>query len=401
MLDELKQDVGKIRMAKLRCGTNFEKFLFMRSILFFIAIFAFGLTQAQDANKKDGVKKIRHEALTFQGELAFFQGKPFTGMSFTFWDNKRINEQFSWYEGQQDGVYKQSMDNGTLVTLITYAMGVKEGPYEYYYDNGALQSKGNFKRGELDGLVQGFYSTGIHKYEVMYSLGIRHGVSKSWFKNGAPEQVANYVNNLPHGEVTEFYSDSVVWSESEYNMGVRHGKYYQFHKKSGCAAIESYYKKGKLDSIRRIWNEVNCQLIEEEHYLNGEKHGEFILYDFTGDTLTVNNYQYGILNGEFKQYYNKTKPEMDPTTGTVARYDTKHGVEVLGNYADGKADGFWQYGLVSNYQHREGNYESGTMVGHWIFYDTQGRILMEQDYDEDGNIVKERLYKRPRKKSKK
>jgi hypothetical protein len=37
------------------------------------------------------------------------------------------------------------------------------------------------------------------------------------------------------------------------------------------------------------------------------------------------------------------------------------------------------------------------MVGHWLFYDLKGRILMEQDYDDDGNIIKEKLYKRPRK----
>lgn len=348
--------------------------------------------------KEDGPKKVKHEVLTMVGEMAMYKDQPFTGMSFTFWENKRVNEQFPWFNGKMDGEYKQFSPEGKLLTWINYKNGIKQGPYEYYYDNGAMQSKGQFVDGELEGEITGFYATGIRKYAVEYKNGIRNGRSRSWFKNGAPEQLAYYVNNVPNGEVFEYYQDSIIWSESEYNMGVRHGRYYQFHKKSGCAAIESYYKNGKLDSIRRIWSEVNCELIEEEHYKNGLKDGEFVLYDFVGDTLTVRNYSNGILEGVYLEYYNKTKPEIDPVSGNVSKYDTKKGIEVRGNYRNNLPDGFWQYGLVSNYQHREGNFEAGVMVGHWVFYDTKGRVLMEQDYSDEGEIVKEKLYKHPKKK---
>lgn len=387
-------------MAKLQRGTNFEKFFKMRNVVFVIYLFFGGSVLAQNPNatKSEGPKKIKHELLTMQGEVAYYQNKVYTGLSFTFWENKKINEQFTWRNGLLDGEYRQNTPDGKLVTWINYSNGIKNGPYEYYYDNGAMQSQGQFLNGELEGEINGYYSNGVRKYSIVYSNGVRNGRSRSWFKNGAPEQLAYYVNNVPNGEVYEYYQDSMPWSESEYKMGVRHGRYYQFHKKSGCPAIESYYKNGKLDSIRRVWSEVNCGLIEEEHYINGQKDGEFVLYDFTGDTLTVKHFSKGLLNGEYLNYYNKTQPEIDPTTGVVKSYDTKRGIEVRGNYKDDKPDGFWEYGLVSNYQHREGNYEAGVMVGHWIFYDTKGRVLMEQDYDNDGNIVKEKLYKRPKKK---
>lgn len=401
-LNNIKYHVGKLRTAKLQHGTNFEKFFMMRNILAIALLVFTSGAFAQSASKptsetKSGPTKIRHEALSLQGEMAYYQNKPYTGFSYTFWDNKQMNEQYSWENGQMHGEYKQFTDKGKLVTLITYEQGIKEGPFEYFYETGAMQSRGNFKRGELHGLIEGFYVTGIKKYAVEYSLGIRNGSSKTWFKNGAPEQFANYTNNLPNGDVFEYYPDSILWSESEFKMGVRHGRYYQFHKGSGCPAVESYYKNGKLDSIRRIWNEVNCMLIEEEHYSLGEKHGEFIRYDFTGDTLSLKNYKYNKLDGVYIEYYQKTKPVIDPVTGLVSTYDTKHGREIIGNYTDNQKSGYWYYGLVSNYQHREGNYDGDVMVGHWLFYDLKGRILMEQDYDDDGNIIKEKLYKRPRK----
>lgn len=364
---------------------------------FLLAIALCSMTVALKAQttKTGGPVKIKHEALELRGEEAWYKNKPFTGLSFTFWDNNRISEQYSWNNGVRDGEYKEFTRDGIQVTMITYSGGEKHGPFVYNYFTGAIQSEGRFDHGELDGEVKGYYSTGIQKYAVNYVRGVRNGSSRTWFKNGAPEQIAFYVNDLPHGEVFEYYQDSLVWSESEFNMGVRHGRYYQFHRKSGCPAVESYYKNGKQDSIRRVWNEVNCGLIEESYYRDGKKNGAFVMYDLTGDTLSITNYQNDVLHGSYIKYYVQTKPET--TEGVVTRYEEKRGIEVSGNYENGKKDGLWKYGLTSHYQHREGTYDEDKMVGEWKFYDMNGRILMVQWYNEDGEFIKEKRYKRPRK----
>lgn len=350
-----------------------------------------------DKSEEPKVVKIKHEALDMKSDKAYYKGKLFTGLSFTFWKNNRINEQFSWLDGKLHGEYKEFTEKGILVTMITYNQGEKTGPYNYYYFTGAPQSSGHFKQGKLQGEITGYYSTGVLKYKVNYEMDVRNGKSMTWFKNGTPEQIANYVNGVPHGEVFEYYQDSILWSESEYIMGKRHGRYYQFHKKSGCPAVESYYKNGLLDSIRRIWNEINCALIEEEHYKNGKKDGEFVLYDQFGDTLSVHNYSNGILHGEYRLYYSKTTPKLELEIKRVSGYDQKKGIEVKGHYNQGKKDGYWQYGLQSNYQHREGEYDDDVMVGLWKYYDLKGRILMTQIYDDSGNLLKEKRYNRPRK----
>ncbi|MBS3913898.1 MAG: toxin-antitoxin system YwqK family antitoxin [Bacteroidetes bacterium] len=375
----------------------------MRIAILGFLIFVSLQLQAQE-NGKSKLPNVRHTALEFTMDgIALYKGKPFTGSSVLLWENNKVNEQFHWVEGIKEGLYREYTKDGTLVTVLNYSNGTKHGPYEYYYANGPKQSEGTFVNGELDGLVTGYYATGIKKYAVNYSNGIRNGASLTWFKNGAPEQVAFYVNNIPQGEVLEYYPDSLLYSISDFQMGIRNGRHYQFHRRSGCPAMESYYKKGKPDSVKRIWNELNCLLIQEEHYLLGNKHGVFIKYDANGDTLSVENFKNNILDGEFMQWDSRkvAQPVRSRKTGLdVNLYTIERGVDVIGQFSEGKKDGFWRYGMFTNYQHREGNYADDVMVGEWHFFDLNGKLLMKQWYDESGNITKEKKYKRPRKNNK-
>lgn len=345
------------------------------------------------------ISKIKHEALEINNGMAWYKGKPYTGISYTFWDNNRINEEFSWVEGLKEGLYREYTENAILVTQITWEHGAKNGPYIYYYENGAKQSEGNFKDNELDGEIIGYYPAGNKRYVNTYSRGIRHGKSLSWFGNGAPEQISNFVNDLPDGEVFAYYPDSGLRYECVYKMGVRNGRYYQFHR-SGCPAEETYYKMGVMDSVHRIWNEFNCARISEEYFKDGQKSGPSLQFDANGDTLELITWQYGKKTGTYKQWTVHTEkvPVKRRVHGGDAHfYVQTRGVEIIGAYTDGQPDGYWQYGLHTHFQQREGNYEQGIMTGEWKFYDSDGKLLMRQWYDDDGNIVKEKHYRRPRK----
>lgn len=366
----------------------------MRSIFFVLIAIISANSLAQTEGSK--VPKIKHDALEINNGMAFYKGKPYTGLSLTYWENKRVNEMFSWKDGLKDGEYKELTEEGVTVTLITWAAGVKSGPFLYRYPTGAKESEGYFLDNQLDGEIIGYYVNGNVRYKNTYSKGIRHGRSLTWYGNGAPEQISNFVNDLPDGEVFAYYPDSVLRYECVYSMGVRNGRYYRFHK-SGCAAEESYYKNGKMDSIRRIWNEITCTLILEENYDNGIKSGISIDYDISGDTLKMTTWKYGKLNGEYKEWKSKNESVSvgrKKHKGDAHLFTQTRGIDVIGNYTDGQPDGFWQYGMFTHYQHREGNYEQGTMVGEWKFYDQNGKLLMRIWYDDDGNNIKEKHYKR-------
>jgi hypothetical protein len=47
---------------------------------------------------------------------------------------------------------------------------------------------------------------------------------------------------------------------------------------------------------------------------------------------------------------------------------------------------------------REGNYDHGITVGEWKFFDKDGDLLAKQWYDDNGEVEKEKFFKKPKKK---
>lgn len=332
---------------------------------------------AQPGDPSAKVKKVFYETLEFRNGIAYSKNKPFTGVSYKLWENKIVNEVISWVDGVKNGEYKEFTEDNVLVCNLWYYEGMKHGEYAYYYPNGALKNKGTFYKGLLDGVIWGYYPNGRPQYMNTYKMGIREGASQTWFVNGNTEQTAFFEKDVPNGEVLAWYPDSIPRYQAEYKMGIRHGRYYRFHK-TGCPAEESYYKNGKKDSVHRAWDEFKCALIEEGHYLEGEKHGAFIQFGFNGDTLKIENWKYNKQEGRFVQWQDR-------------------GLETHGFYKEGKPHGYWKYGMMSHYQMREGNYDNGVMIGMWKFYDNQGRLLAKQWYDEEGEVIKSKFYKKPKK----
>lgn len=373
-LNDVELHVGKMNWQSYNAALILKSFLSMRILL---SAFLFSLTLSAIAQPSGKVAKIRHEELKIINGMAYFRDKPYTGMSFTYWENKRINEQFSWVEGLKDGLYQEYTEAGALVTEITWAEGAKNGPYRYFYDNGARQSDGYFTDNQLDGTITGYYANGNKRYENTYRRGIRQGPSYTWFGNGSPEQIANFVNDVPDGIVLSYYPDSLIRSEIEYSLGIRNGRYYLFHR-SGCPAEEKYYRNGIQDSVFRIWDDITCSLIKEGAFAKGEKHGVFIDYGFRGDTLLLVTWKYNQRDGLYKEYKDRE-------------------LECVGNYTTGKKNGYWQYGLSTMYQRRQGNFEDDVMVGVWDFFDKNNKLLMRQWYDDEGNITKEKHFRRPKK----
>lgn len=68
--------------------------------------------------------------------------------------------------------------------------------------------------------------------------------------------------------------------------------------------------------------------------------------------------------------------------------------DTYGNYVNESPDGLWHYGMVSNYQKRFGEYDLGVKMGEWSYFDIEGKLLCKQWYDQDGNLLKEKFFKK-------
>jgi antitoxin component YwqK of YwqJK toxin-antitoxin module len=111
----------------------------------------------------------------------------------------------------------------------------------------------------------------------------------------------------------------------------------------------------------------------------GEKNGTFVKYGFKGDTLSVETWANGKREGRYAEW-----KDREP--------------ETTGNYEDGERHGYWKHGFSSHYQMREGNYNKGVTVGEWKFYDDKGYLLAIQWYNDEGEEIKTKIFKKRKKK---
>ncbi len=336
------------------------------------------------------IKKIKAESLHYINGLASFTDKfgaeiVFTGKAISLWPDNRLNTEQAYVSGIKQGDYFEYTEKGILVAQETWAKGKKNGAFRYADEKtGVVVVSGDFFDDSLHAEVKGFYMNGNLQYVKHYNLGIREGSVLSYYQNGALEQVAFFINDMPDGVVTAYYQDSTIRYIKEYKRGVHNGKSYQFHR-NGCRATEMYYKLGLRDSISRTWDAVTCKLISEGFWMQGSKNGIFVDYNPFGDTLTLESFQLGMPEGRFFKRANKWNEKNKKKVLTT---------EKSGLFVQGKPEGYWIYGQVSHYQERYGKYRDGEMIGKWIFMDNQGKPLVEQVYDENGEVLKEKFFKR-------
>ena len=339
------------------------------------------------------VRKVLASALEVKDGVAYVKTKsnagievisPFTGIAIEMWPNNRINTEQGYLNGYKQGTYKELTEKGIFVAEETWANGKKNGFFKYADEKtGVVVVEGFFSNDSLNGEVKGYYMNGLPMYVKHYREGIRQGAAISYFDNGRVEQVANFDNDLPDGPVIAYYPDSILRYVKEYKKGLPHGRYYLFHR-NGCAANEDYYKNGKHDSVSRVYDAVTCNLIAESNWKMGKRDGAFVEYNAFGDTLRIESFRDDQRDGRFLEM----KEAWDESTKKM-----KLQVESEGYFEDGVRQGPWVHGQVSHYQQRSGSYTDGEMMGRWIFMDNNGDPLIEQVYNEKGEVVKEKYFK--------
>lgn len=339
-------------------------------------------------------RRIRWEAIQFldNGD-AYYKDQPYTGGAYALFPSKnpnsleapKIAKEGEFLNGKLHGEYKVYNPKGQYISRETYSNGVKNGPFFYYYETGELEIKGNMKMDVLHGTVEGFYASGAKYYINIYTDGMRDGKCVSYFENGQLENESEFKKGIPVGVHYGYFPDgSVRYMKSFNSDGQLHGPNYVFHR-TGCEASEEYYKNGKLDSVQRVWDALSCFLIRTGNYKMGEKDGIFAEFNMFGDTLKIESYKNGVRHGNFGSYVEQ-KSEEDG--GGRPRIVT----EMEGIYVDGLAEGYWVYGQVSHYQERKGTYKKGVKIGTWLYYDYRGELLLEQNFDENGEQIGGKIY---------
>jgi antitoxin component YwqK of YwqJK toxin-antitoxin module len=156
------------------------------------------------------------------------------------------------------------------------------------------------------------------------------------------------------------------------------------------AIREPYADRPEMEKVTLYSGE---SIIAQGDYINGKKAGIWTEFQTNGQVQMATSYVDGLKNGVTLKMDNQGKVEER----TYYHNDVKHGdyikykhTKVIAqiSYVDGKKEGavkkFYDNGTIQE----ESNYSNDVLHGVAIWYDQEGNVLFEYEYDE-GKLIKQ------------
>ena len=242
----------------------------------------------------------------------------FSGVCKTYYNDKKVQNEFNLEQGVIDGEFKSFYENGNLKEKTQYIKGKQTGELEEYYENGNL------------------------KYHVIKDVSKQVFTHKWYYENGNPKKLRSkrLDNNESFGPYKEWYDNgqlSVTGTDkSNYE---REGEWLEFYK-DGSKKDEAEYINGKYTLINH-WDENGKQTLK-----NGTGYTEFYSKPFfEGDDpeFHFREYKDYVAHGVWKETENDI-------------------LKQLVNYNNGKRDGVMETYYNNGNLEKRTIYENGTII---------------------------------------
>jgi antitoxin component YwqK of YwqJK toxin-antitoxin module len=168
--------------------------------------------------------------------LYYYQGKPFTGISFTMWDEKNVKTEQTFKDGNLNGIS------------------------QLFFEDGSIKEEINFKNGYMHGKHKKFFEkTGQLKQEMLYEEGKRIGIWKDYYSGGKVASEIEYKDELPSSTKTYYENGKIKLEEQRIN--------------------------GKVNGRRVIYFE-NGKIMEVGNYIDNIPTEPYLIYDENGNVLS-------------------------------------------------------------------------------------------------------------------
>ncbi|MCX2682032.1 hypothetical protein OOZ15_18920 [Galbibacter sp. EGI 63066] len=307
-------------------------------------------------NKTDN---IQEEDLLQKDEVAYKEGKPFTGIAvqdWTFLANPGFNE---W---------------ANYTAYTPYKNGIKEGVCRAYYENNQLRYEVVYKNGLRNGRFISWFENGKLSEEGFYENGKKVGIWKTWFKNECMESEMNFENDKEL-DVKRWFDNYQLKSERK-EKGI-------FEDDEIKVTERGYYRNGLLKYEKKIIKKNNSVICIEWHK-NGQLMKEEVINDDNGQYLLYlferAFYENNIVKSEtnYKIGYKKEKKHVvGETKARIFRFPIKinHGVHRFW-YEEGKLN-------------KEFFYINGKKDGIANEWDSKGNLICNQIY-KNGKLLEEK-----------
>ena len=197
------------------------------------------------------------------------------------------------------------------------------------------------------------------------SSGERHGLWEKQYPNGKMMYKGHFEHGTPVGEWKRYHGGGQIKAIIYYS------------EKSDSAFTQLYSKQGEKIAEGNYINQQKAgrwtyfsgeEVIVEEHFSGGQKHGLSRKYYDSGELLETTEWKHGKREGDYEVFYKNGKPFMqckfsnDQRNGLCLSYFENERIEM------------------------KAYYKNSLRHGHWKFYNQDGDHLYTLKYDE-GEIL--------------
>ena len=291
------------------------------------------------------------------------------------------------------GLYTEWNQDGRLIKDIEFDNGNPISEYLVEYDgDGYIET--NRRNGELSGSWIKWYSNGKKKEEGVYKYGKKGGIWTGWHENGEKQYQCKYVEGTPDGIFTELDTKGRIIRTIDYDKGSILDEYYVVDNENGFT--EFHKKNGALNGRWTSWYN-NAGVAEEGMYKNGKKHGKWSGWYRSDKKKYHCTYENGKRSGNYLEWDPRGRKIKDIAYSNGNRIKeylfVKDGMGFMEiNKAYGKLDGPWIRWYSEGKKEEEGLYSRGTKIGTWSRFGTNGVVIEEWNFDNQGRNLYEVTY---------
>ncbi|MBR1517552.1 MAG: hypothetical protein IJ620_05360, partial [Bacteroidales bacterium] len=261
-------------------------------------------------------------------------------------------------DGREVGTFRYFYPDGTLRMLNEFDASGLRCRHEAYDEKGRIIAKGFFNQKNRDGEWRFFAEDGRLVKIANYRMGIREGMQVIFNATGDTAEVSNWLDNHRHGrwwrrigkqgyitgtykhgglhgDVKEYNDAQQMVSHGQYRDGLRHG-FYRYYEE-GVLSVEEQWKEDNLQSrkIRIMTPEAQMISMYDIAYLMPKGQKKVLLYTVDGRSIDTyepaDNLYYRLGNEHFflANKKNRTMVSMDCVRGII-----REGGEDGGTYLD-------------------------------------------------------------------
>jgi uncharacterized protein len=240
------------------------------------------------SGEPDGEHRWWGEKGEIQAIERFVEGKR-EGVSEQFYPNGNIRMSVSHRDGVLDGISKGLAEDGSLISLRTWRMGVPVGEQLKYY----LKGQGRSKEPQ------------IGEVSIFDEQGRRDGEQKTYFASGKLQSVTTFSHGELNGKKAIWDSYGNLVEEAYYENGKLNGRF--FGRDQDGKEIIYHFVDNRREGKHFIFYPPNEETEEkvkaiDATFINDKLEGDFFEYDPEGYLLSTVTYQNGLKEGIAKAY---------------------------------------------------------------------------------------------------